>query len=349
MPNTRHFAGRDDKGRSAASEIIRYEMQKKGKLSPTERYKRIMKKKLLENKNAAALANKSVGFRLPGSLQQERKMSAQAEKAMKEMAAKKAAKQAKADRRAVIIQPRNFSNGNLNKKGQIFDIAGNMVGQVNKKNGKMATMNGWSIGQYKPKSFGTNNAIQDAINKYSPYYINLRKMQAMQAGGGQDFGVFGPPPEENQGGMHRGNQGGGIFGPSPQNASLFDSYGDTVASPRQNIGVTAWGATSDNVWGTFSDNVWGTSTDNVWGGNSSDIWGGIGGNPFGSKSVRIWGTGNGKNYLKGLSNRVAAFFGLKVKSSQSASVRDALIRNARATRSGNTSATTTSRAPTRTR
>jgi len=348
MGTTRYFGGnREGSGRSAASELIRFEMQKKGKLSPAERYKRIMKKKLLENQNAAALANKKANnFKLPGSIQEARQMSKQAEKAMKELAAKKAAKQAKADRRMVIVQPRNFSNGRLTKKGQIYDIAGNIIGAVNTKNGKIATSSGWAIGKYKPKSQMTNMLIQESITKFSPYYINLRKMQMMQNGGGD--GVWGPANDTvNVQPVHRGNHGvASMFGYTP-GAPVFDSYGADVSGPRQNVGVTAWGAASDNVWGTFADNVLGMSTDNIWGGNSSDVWGGMGGNPFGNfaKTVRIWGSGNGKNYFKGAVNHLAAIFGIRLKSAQSASIHETLLRRSRSTRSSGSAGVTRSSGP----
>src|ERR1044072_2802780 len=82
-------------------------------------------------------------------------------------------------------------------------------------------------------------------------------------------------------------------------------------------GVASGGAMSDNVWGAYADNIWGRSLDNVWGGNSTDVWGGVGaGGLWGNKGVKIWGTGNGTNYLRGLTSFLAAFFGLKTKNSR---------------------------------
>lgn len=296
--------------RSAASELMRFEIQKKGKLPAADRYKRILKKKMEESR-AKALSNVSTGFKLPGSLKDVRKISKRAEAALKEIAARKAAKEAKALRRMVIVEQRNFQNGRIEKNGKIYDIAGNLVGEVKLKNGKMQTMTGWGFGQYKAKNYLTNIAIQDAITKYSPYYINMRKMQAMQTM--QDapdvINVHGPKttPASNFYG-YQGSDAGAAFSP----------YGEDSLGPRQNIGMTSWGARSDNVWGTFTDNAWGTSTDNVWGSNSTDIWGGIGGNIFGGKYIQVWGTGNGKNYLKGLTGFFAALFGIKTKKSREA-------------------------------
>lgn len=289
---------------------MRLEIQKKGKFSPTDRYKMIFKHRFEENKKKAQMKQPKL-FGLPGTLQEARKMSKQAEMKLKEVAMRKAAREAKAMRQMVIVQPRTFPNGNITKNGKVYDIAGNLVATVNRKNGKMSTMSGWSLGKYKPKSFMTNMVLQDTIHKFSPYYINLRKMQAMQ--GGESFGVHGAQNNEVVNVHGPRSQSAVLNAPPPDLASY---YGESAGGPRQNIGVTAWGAASDNVWGTFADNAWGVSADNVWGTNSSDVWGGIGGNPWGNfaKTVRIWGTGNGHNYLKGLTNRVAAFFGLNMKS-----------------------------------
>lgn len=344
MPGSRFFSGaRESNGRSAASEMIRFEMQKKGKLEPGERYKRILKKKLAENQKK--LGMKPAGFRLPGSKDTGgRSMSKKAEQALKEMAAKKAAKQAKRDRQMVIVQPKNFSNGSLTKKGVIYDIAGNVVGKVNTKNGKMATNGGWSLGKYKPKNYLTNLAIQGAIDKYSPYYINLRKMQMMQQGNvldpnaGHDvLNIYGRGPTH---GMKSEDMAQAAYGYS-KDGLLFGSYGENITGPRQNVGATAWGAASDNVWGTYTDNAWGVSTDNVWGGNSSDVWGGVGGNPFGhfAKTHRVWGTGNGKNYMKSVTSFLIAFLGLKTKGTRAA--HEAFVKS----RSGSSSRTSVSRSP----
>jgi hypothetical protein len=191
-------------------------------------------------------------------------------------------------------------------------------------------MLGTALGQYKPKSQFVNGVLVDAINKYSPYYINLRKMQAMQAAGLDP--LTGQPLNQNTinvhgnssnsaAAMHGGNyqpMGSMYFHnePPPSNhflaadAEPFSSYGNSGTGPRQTIGGTAWGARSDNVWGTFTDNIWGTSADTVWGTNTSDVWGGVGGNPWGhGKSVQFWGTGNGVNYLKGFTNMIRKLFG----------------------------------------
>lgn len=341
MSTTRFFnGGREPGKRSVASEMMRFEIMKKGKLQPGERYKRILKKKFEQSQQKAIM-----------DLGGKRTMSKKAEQALKDVAARKAAKQAKAERMMVIIQPRNYSTGQLSRNGNISDLAGNVIGKVDKKTGKIATNGGWGLGRYKAKSFMTDLAIQEGINKFSPYFINLRKMQMMQQGdvGGAGGGVWGNPATDtiNVHGAAKFSSDS-AYGYASDGSGLFGSFGSDVTGPRQNIGVTGWGAMSDNVWGTFSDNAWGVSTDNVWGGNSSDIWGGIGGNPWGNfaKTVRIWGSGNGHNYLKGLGNKVAAFFGLNIKSKASrAAFRESVgrVRSSRSSSSGGTAraATTT--------
>ena len=315
MGNTRSFIGtrNSDGKKSIAAAIMRLEFEKKGRLDPTERFKLIMKMKMeaARQKNSA----EKIG---------SRPMSAKAEKALKDVARKKEVKQAKKLRQMVIVQPQIYSNGRLNKKGQVYDIAGNMVATVNKKNGKMATMLGGGLGRYKPKSREVTNTLMKAIDQYSPYYINLRKLQALQAAGINP--LTGRPINEDTINVHgNGNNagmamhGGGYVAPSERNNQPvnFDTmYGETSGGPRQNIGGTAWGAMSDNVWGTFTDNVWGTSADTVWGTNMSDVWGGVGGNPYGAfaKTVQVWGTGTGKNYIKIATNMIRKLFGMKSSS-----------------------------------
>jgi len=317
MVSPRYFGGNRTGVRSqAASELMRFEIMKKGKLPPAERYKRIMKKKLEENKEKALGA----AYKKPFSLSDKidiKKLSPRAEQAMKEIAMKKARKLAKAERQMVIIEARNFQNGSINKKGEIFDIAGNMIGKVNTKNGVIATNNGWGIGKYKPKSMMTNMAITEAINKHSPYYINLRRQQMLQAQGQMEFGVHGVASGDviNVHGPVAGSYAGTVHGPAQTATGVTTEYqsafGSDLVGTRQNVGVTAWGVRSDNVLGTFADNVWGATGDNAWGGYSSDVWGGTGGQGlWGTSMIKIWGTGNGVNYLKPITNAIRGLFGM---------------------------------------
>ena len=350
MVNTRFFSGARDRSdeKSIAAQIMRLEFEKKGKLEPTERFKMIMKLKMDAAKKQYN-EQKAAG----------RPMSARAEKALKDMAAKKAAKQAKKMRQMVIVQPQKYHNGQLNRKGKVFDIAGNVVAKVNTKNGKMSTMMGLGLGKYKPKSQYVNLVLTNAINQYSPYYINLRKLQAMQAAGINP--VTGQPLNQSTINVHGNSNmamhGGGYVPPSAYDggggnapsASFENSYGEAATGPRQNIGATAWGAMSDNVWGTFADNAWGTSADTVWGTNMSDVWGGIGGNPYGAgaKTVQVWGTGSGKNYIKAATNAIRKLFGSPTKENIKALNAFRQSRSASPARVGSVTRTATEHAPVR--
>ncbi|MDX1974892.1 MAG: hypothetical protein SFT92_04380 [Rickettsiales bacterium] len=294
MAGIRHFTGSREYGKnSIASQMMRFELSKKGKLDPTQRYKMIMKQKFEENRSKALLTK--------GGGMQRRKLSKRAEQAMKELAMKKAIKRAREMRKMVIVTPRQYQNGKLDKKGKIYDVAGNVVGQVNLKNGRMTTNMGTPIGNYKAKSMRTDSLIQDSINKYSPYMIQQRKLQALQQEqlallAAEQGGVWGASSNGGIGGGF-GSVGGGVYG----------QQGET---PRFAAGVTAWGAMSDNVHGTFTDNAWGTMADNVWGTTETNVWGGFGvGGMWGVKGPKIWGTGSGKNFIKGITNAIAGLFG----------------------------------------
>lgn len=348
MGTVRFFSGGRDQvsKKSIAQEILRFEVQKKAKLDPQERFKFIMKRKLEESRKKVQQSKAE---------NSSRPMSARAEKALKDIAAKKAAKQQKELRRMVIVQPKTFSNGRLTKKGDIFDIAGNKVGKVNTKDGKMNTYLGTFLGHYKPKSHRTISIIQNSIDQYSPYFINMRKMQAMQAAGldprtgqplnpdnsnvygsigGNSYGstLYGGgssnADESNGGGNSAYAMHGGLYRPlgserfrrEQQAAMDNDLYGDGAngITRGSSIGATVHGTASNNVWGNYADNAWGTSFDNVLGTNNQDVWGQATGNPYGSfgKSVQMFGTGNGVNHIKSLINRLSQLFGLNSKSTR---------------------------------
>lgn len=322
MVGVRFFSGGREGGGnkdSLAREILKIEKQKGGKLSSQERFKLIMQRKMAESKKVA-------------SQNGQKHMSKKAQEALKQVAMKKAAKEQKIMRQSVIVQKKMFNNGMVQKNGKIMDIAGNQIGQINKKNGKMTSVGGAAIGQYKANSRSVNAAIMGAIDKYSPYYINLRKMQQMQAQGldpktglplNQDVMDVHGNRMNAQAAMHGGNYQAGMASAmmmQQMEAKLdkgvhgyvggggAESTDDTIHG-RMPVTGTAWGAMSNNVWGTFSDNVHGTSGDNVWGTFSTDIWGGVGGDPWGGRKVRIWGTGDGVNHIKKLTNAIRKLFG----------------------------------------
>lgn len=281
--------------------LKRWETMKGGRLplTNTERYKRIMEKKLEEHKLHATANNP---FKKP--------LSKNAEMAMRDLAKRKAAKDEKMLRQMVVIKPRTYPGvGRLDKKGQIWDEAGNLVFRVNTKNGVIKTMNGMGIGKYKAKSFMNQMMITDAIRKYSPYFIKLRQMEMLQQQGllnaAQNYGVHGIPigAEQHQS-LH--------FELHDPNAPEEHHHDIHYQPTRIAAGVSVYGVTSNNVWGTMSDNTWGTQGDNVWGSNYSNVWG-MTGDPtglWGNPGKRFWGTGNGKNYFKPLVVSLLDLFGI---------------------------------------
>jgi len=343
MGTLRFFSGGRDTAskKSIAQEILFFEVQKKAKLDPQERFKFIMKRKLEESRKKVDQDKQSRNNGRP--------MSERAQRALKDVAAKKAAKQAKIMRRMVIVQPKTFSNGRLTKKGDIFDIAGNRVGKVNTKDGKMNTYMGTFLGRYKPRNSKTTAIIYNAIDQYSPYFVNMRKMQAMQAAGIDP--MTGRPIYQDTMDVHGSSNAmnamhGGLY--RPQGAEHFynnhhdyshhdynpedgdhDLHGNAANGMTRgsSIGASAFGVQSNNVWGNFADNAWGTSFDNVLGTNNQDVWGQASstGSPYASfgKAVQLWGTGSGVNHIKALLTRISQLFGLNTKATR---IRIAAIR-----------------------
>lgn len=349
MSNTRNFiGGRSGGGSNPVTDLVKLEIQKGGKLPPAARYKYILKKRMeaaqglqdahgkMKLKGVALDYKNILSKKISDSKNKQigsasgRFRSKRAEDALRQIAMKKAAKEAKALRKMVIVRPQSFSNGSINSKGKIYDVANNLIGQVNTKNGNMATTMGWSFGKYKPRSITTNMAIQEAITKYSPYYINLRKMQAMQQGAVVTDEVVNLYGYSNS---------------AQHSVQSTDFYGSDISGPRQNIGVTAWGAMSNNAWGTFSDNAWGTVADNAWGTASTDVWGGMSaGSLWGAKGTQIWGTGDGKNYLRKFAQAVAALFGISLNTKESRAARREFVAQHRASiRSGGSSSSSAPR------
>ncbi len=333
MSTIRHFSGSREPGKkSIAKEILQLEAQKKGKLPAQMRYKLIFKRRQEEAKEKAMKSMTQAGASGSGNLVTGRKMSARAEQALKEISMKKAAKEQKKLRKMVIVQPQNFSNGHIDKKGQIFDIAGNMVGRVNTKNGRMSLTSGWTIGKYKPKSYMTKLLIEDAINKHSPYFIKQRQMAMQQAAMSNVHGSYIDPNVINVHGMsaQAAMLGGGMYGNVGQHD--YGVHGRDENAPHS-LGsqgaVTAWGAMSSNVHGTFSGNVHGTLADNVHGTVNSDVWGSVSGNSlWGQKGVRMYGTGSGVNYLNGLTKWILGIFGYQSKAAREALRQQRALRGA---------------------
>lgn len=334
MSTIRHFSGnRATSKNSVAREILILEMQKKGKLPAAMRYKMIFKRKQEESRAKAAQGYGKQIAGASGQLVGQRKMSTKAEQALKEMAMKKAAKEAKKLRQMVIVRPQNFKNGRIDAKGQIFDIAGNLVGRVNTKNGAMSASTGWGIGKYKPKSYMTTLLIEQAIDRYSPYFIQQRKLAMMQAAMSNVHGSYVDPNVMNVHGISAAGAmlGGGMYGNTGSGDYGVHGYDPNAPQSNFNGNVTAWGAMSNNTWGTFSNNVHGTVGDNVHGTVNSDVWGSVAGpSLWGQRGVRMYGTGGGVNHLTSLTKFILGLFGYQSKAAREAQRDARLVRAAMA-------------------
>lgn len=313
---TRGFTGSRD-GTSTATilkQIQKIERQKGGKLplTSTERYKFIMNKRL-EQSRAKSQASAFSTFSLNGAKQGERQMSKRAELALKEIAQQKAAKEAKALRQMVVIKPQRYGDvGHINAKGIIYDQANNLTMKVDVKTGKIKTMNGWTVGKYKPKGAGHNFQMQTWIKLHSPYHIKMRQMeiqrqmlqiQQMQQAEMLSQQAYQAAMAEMQ------RQMAEIANASIQNNAreLHDAHGNVLQSGgRTNMGVGAWGVRSNNVFGTFGDNVHGGFAENVWGTTHNNVWGGIGdtGGLFKTPGRSIWTSGA----ARGQRNLLGAWF-----------------------------------------
>ncbi len=325
MTTTRLFTGARGPNSTIgeAARLKKWEIMKGGSIamSSNERYKHIMTKKIAEFQQKSR-TNTRQGFEL----------STRARQALEDIAKRKAMKEEKAMRQMVVIKPRNYGElGNLDAKGRVYDQAGNIVLKINRKNGKINTMGGMTIGKYRAKRMGTHGLIKDGIVKFSPYHIKLRQMMAQQQLQ-QMYNANGYNP----------STAASVYGYGDEDASAVNIYGknstgyeaESVSpvygrSPHQrggSVGVNGWGVMSNNVLGMFAEDTWGNFRDNVWGGTHNNVWGGLGddgslwsGNGSGawgksrgagiwgssgtggvwgsSGGRRIFGTGNGKNYL----------------------------------------------------
>lgn len=253
-----------------AAKLMKLEIIKGGKIPipKQERYKRILKKKLAEQREKAREKG-SINFALPGARPSVEKMSRTTKRAMEVLARKEAIKEEKALRQMVGIVPRRYGEvGRMDQKGNVYDEASNLVLKVDYKTGKIKTLNGWCVGKYKPKSSLHEGLMVKAILKNSPYHAKLRLQKwkddvaKMYTQMGMGQGAMGAA-----GSMSRGG---------PGSANLHGMVSDPLTGQlmiRNNISVTAWGVTSNNVHGTTADNVWGGMSDNVWGSMNSDVWG----------------------------------------------------------------------------
>ncbi len=318
MTLRRGFTGGREQSAIAAiaKDIRRMELRKGGRLPLTsaQRYKMILDRRV-EMQRAKASMNPQSTFMLKGAKGLPAgQMSKKAEMALKEIARKKAAREAKEMRQMVVVKPRWYGNvGHINAKGVVYDHVNNITLRVDVKTGKIKTAGGWTVGKYKPKSGWHDGWMQSWIKKHSPYWIKMqqielqRQIAAMQQLQNQGMvTVHGMPIEQQI--QHLIDSYGNLV-------PVHDMYGNATNDPmgvsggpnypggRGNLGVTVHGVQSNNVWGTFGDNVHGGFSDNIWGTTYNNVWGGIGdaGSFWGNRATpgrRIWGSASGKNHLK---------------------------------------------------
>ncbi len=223
----RFFSGarnNSGKGVSSTTKLLRDELRKKGRITP-ETYKKIIQQKLNEAK-AKAGSRENSSFNMFGKMaQNKREHSVKAQKTIQFMAEEALMKAAAKLRKEVIIEVRRFFNGNIDKKGKIYDVAGNIVAQVNLKNGFITTVYGQNLGVYKPKSYLTVAAITDAINKNSPFLINQRKTIEMQK--------------------------------NAQPVAQLDVWSRTPTDVWGNAKTDVWGRTATDIWGRTQTDAWG--------------------------------------------------------------------------------------------
>ena len=270
----RFYSGmRNDSRLGEAAKLKRLEIQKGGKLPITaaERYKKVIKQKLVDHQEEAA-RNRTNQFNLPGTKPLEKKLSQQAEQAMRQIAMRKARKDEKALKKMVVVKPQNFPYaGRMDKKGNIYDVGGNLTMKVDLKTGKVKTMGGMTIAHYSSKDqMRTTGQIKDALLKFGPYFVQQKRLQLLQ---------------EHERQAQLNGYGNNVWGAASEQfiQEHYTSHGSTAEREEhhRSANVTAWGAMSKSVMGVQADNIWGTVADNVWGGTDSNVWGGLGGTNWG--------------------------------------------------------------------
>ncbi len=217
-------------GKSTTSKFIREEIRKRGKVTP-ETYKRLLQQKLNDAKAEVKNKDRSSFSMFGKVVQKKREITKGAEKTLELLAQMEVEKALKKARQEIIIEDRRFTNGKIDTKGRIYDQMGNIVAQVNMKNGSMTTIYGQYIGMYKPKSHLVNTAITEAINKNSPFLINQRKVIEMQ-----------------------------------KNAASLTATLDVWSRTQTDV----WGNAKSNVWGSSAVDVWGRTQMDSWGNQQID-------------------------------------------------------------------------------
>jgi len=182
MATPRFFSGsRDSGGRSGStantvSTMMRAQLKKDKKINFAEINKKLLQNKLMEAKLKAMSGEKNSAPSMVGgrAAPPAAGKSGRSQAIIQMVMQREKMKAEKAARKAVSVEAARFVNGKIDTKGRIYDLAGNLVGKVNLKNGQMSTNYGQSIGIYKAKSYMTKMAIEQAIVKNSPFLINQR-------------------------------------------------------------------------------------------------------------------------------------------------------------------------------
>ncbi len=235
----RSFTGSRDGSTSTSNvslRIVRETLSKGGRINE-DTFKKIVKAKLMEARmnmaNKPAVKNSMFGS--GGTV----KRSEKAQKAVDMMNQARRAKELRRANKEVVILARRFTNGKIDQKGRIYDVAGNIVAKVNIKNGAISDINGQHIGIYKAKSQAVVNSIQDAINRVSPYFANQRAAILQQR-------KFEAESAENSG-------------------AQLDVWSRTPTD--------AWGRVATDIWGRPKSDIWGRTQRDMWGNQQVDAWG----------------------------------------------------------------------------
>lgn len=141
-------------------------------LSGEDSYKEMLQGKLEETRNAA-MKGSTYTFSLPGTdPAQCRQLSKGAQEVIQKIAEKKAKQAAKKGSKAdiVAVQAKYFTGmqgGRIDKGGKIYDSAGQVVLEVDKKSGKIKNKVGNVVGNYDPNSPYSEHRVCELIAKHS--------------------------------------------------------------------------------------------------------------------------------------------------------------------------------------
>lgn len=176
---SRFFSGSRDSGTKksgSASSMMMDQLRKGKRINVAENYKKILEQKLAEARLKAASGEKQ-NFSIFSRQGAPKEQSKRTQEIVKMMLEREKMKKEKEARKAVYVKSQRLANGKIDEKGRVYDIAGNLVGKVNPKNGNISTAYGMVVGKYKEKSYSTKVALENLIHKNSPFLINQRRLQ----------------------------------------------------------------------------------------------------------------------------------------------------------------------------